>query len=175
MVRVPKSQIQENLTAKDGEFVYPSSGLPYTGKYHIIQGQAYAGTTQSTYLTPIKLEIPSTNIMAYTIGIGRYATAAYAISQKNINMAKGLYDEYKPQQIIQSSPRKEGIKNYLQKSNDLIKIIKEVSSNDVYQLKQDPINKIVTIDFSLDTFQEQLKSAEKIIPGITEFVNLVSV
>ena len=34
MARVPKSQIQENLTAKDGEFVYPSSGLPYSRKHH---------------------------------------------------------------------------------------------------------------------------------------------
>jgi hypothetical protein len=172
MARVPKSQIQENLTAKDGEFVYPSSGLPYSGKYHVIQGQAYAGSTQSSFPTPVKLDIPSSNIMSYIIGAGGFATAAYAVAQKNINMAKGLYDQYKPQQIVESSTRKTGVHNYLQKSNDLNKIIKEISTNDVYQLRQDPINKIVTIDFSSADFQEQLIEAEKIIPGITAFANL---
>ena len=172
MARVPKSQIQENLTAKDGEFVYPSSGLPYSGKYHVIQGQAYAGSTQSSFPTPVKLDIPSSNIMSYIIGAGGFATAAYAVAQKNINMAKGLYDQYKPQSIVQSSTKKEGIKNYLQKSNDPNKIIKEISENDIYQLKQDPINKIVTIDFSSNESFSQLEAAEKIIPGITAFVNL---
>jgi hypothetical protein len=172
MARVPKSQIQENLTAKDGEFVYPSSGLPYSGKYHVIQGQAYAGSTQSSFPTPVKLDIPSSNIMSYIIGAGGFATAAYAVAQKNINMAKGLYDQYKPQSIVQSSTKKEGIKNYLQKSNDPNKIIKEISENDIYQLKQDPINKIVTIDFSSNESFSQLEAAEKIILGITAFVNL---
>ena len=172
MARVPKSQIQENLTAKDGEFVYPSSGLPYTGKYHIIQGKTYAGATQSTFNPPVKLDVPSSNIMAYVIGAAGFATAAYAVAQKNVNMAKGLYDQYKPQQTIQSSSKKTGIHNYLQKSTDPNKVIKEISANDVYQLKQDPINKIVTIDFSSNESFEQLEAAEKIIPGITTFVNL---
>jgi hypothetical protein len=172
MARVPKSQIQENLTSKDGEYTYPSSGLPYTGKYHIIQGKAYAGATQNSFPTPVKLEVPSSNIMAYMISAGGFATAAYVIAQKNIETAKGLYDQYKPQQTVQSSSKKEGIHNYLQKSNDPNKIIKEVSAKDVYQLEQDPINKIVIVDFSSSVFSEQLIEAEKIIPGITTFVNL---
>jgi hypothetical protein len=171
MARVPKSQIQENLTSKDGEYTYPSSGLPYTGKYHIIQGKAYAGATQNSFPTPVKLEVPSSNIMAYMISEGGFATAAYVIAQKNMNMAKGLYDQYKPQQTVSSSSEKVGIKNYLLKSNDPNKIIKEISSNDVYQLKLDPINKIVSINFSIES-SEQLVEAEKIIPGITTFVNL---
>jgi hypothetical protein len=172
MARVPKSQIQENLTARDGDFTYPSSGLSYIGKYHVIQGQAYAGATQNSFPTPVKLEIPSSNIMAYMIGAGGYGTAAYVIAEKNIETAKGLYDQYKPQQTVSISSEKTGIHNYLQKSNDPNKIIKEISTNDVYQLKQDPINKIVTIDFSSADFQEQLVEAEKIIPGITIFANL---
>ena len=172
MARVPKSQIQENLTAKDGEFVYPPSGLPYTGKYHLIQGKAYAGANQSTFNPPVKLDIPSSNIMAYVIGTAGFATAAYAVAQKNTDMAKGLYDQYKPQQTIQSSSKKAGIHTYFQKSNDPNKIIKEISENDVHQLKQDPINKIVTIDFSSPDYSEQLQIAEKTIPGISIFVNL---
>jgi hypothetical protein len=172
MARVPKSQIKENLTAKPGDFVYPPSGLPYTGKYHVIQGKAYAGATQNSLPTPVKLEIPSSNIMAYMIGAVGFATAAYAIAQKNVEAAKGLYDQYKPQQTVSTSGSKVGVHNYLQKSNDPNKIIKEISATDVFQLKKDPINKIVTITLGVADTPQQLIEAEKIIPGITAFVNL---
>ena len=172
MARPPKSQIQENLMTKGNEFVFPSSGVPYRGEYHIIQGQAYAGANPSTYPTSIALGKSSDSIMVHVMGNVGFASAGYELAQQNIETAKGLYDEYKPQQIVQSSTRKSGIHNYLQKSNDVNKIIKEISSTDVYQYRLDPINKIVTIDFDKDDFQQQLTNAEKIIPGITTFVNL---
>ena len=174
MARIPKSQIQENLTTQGNEFTYPSSGIPYNGKYHIIQGQAYAGATQSENSTPVLLENPSSNIMAYMIGSAGFSSAAYILTERNIETAKGLSDQYIPSAIIQTSARKTGIHNYFQKSNDPNKIIKEIPSDDVYILRQDPINRVVTIDFSLDNFQQQLAEAEKIIFGITEFVDLVS-
>lgn len=172
MARVPKSQIQENIMTQGNQFVYPSSGVPYNGKYHIIQGQAYAGATQSEYPTPIILEKASSNIMVHVMGSVGFASAGYALAEQNIETAKGLYDEYKPQQIVESSTRKTGVHNYLQKSNDLNKIIKEISLTDTYQYRLDPINKIVSINFSADDFQQQIVAAEKIIPGITTFVNL---
>ena len=99
MARTPKSQIQENLLTKGNEFVFPSSGIPYRGEYHIIQGQAYAGANPSTYPTSIVLEKSSDSVMIHVMGNVGFASAGYELAQQNIETAKGLYDEYKPQQI----------------------------------------------------------------------------
>lgn len=177
MKRVPKSQIQESQTTNGDEFVYPDTGLPYEGKYHVINGQPFAGENENTYKVPIPLEIPSKSVMAELIAAAGALSAAYELAKQNISTAENLYNQnIAPLIKSKSDPNvnspKTGVHNYFQKSNDPNKVIKEISGIDVFKLKKDPINKIVTITLGVADTPQQLIEAEKIIPGITAFVNL---
>ena len=176
-VRVPASQIQENLTTNGDEFVYPDTGLPYSGKYHIISGQPFAGENQTTFKSPIRLTIPERSVMAGIIETAGALTAAYELAKQNIETAKNLYEQNVSPLIVSKSDLNRGIirtgvVNFFQKSNDPDKVIKEISGIDVFKLRKDPINRIVTITFGVDTTPQQIEEGEKIIPGLKSFLAL---
>jgi hypothetical protein len=177
MARKPASQIQENLTTNGDEFVYPDTGLPYSGKYHIISGQPFAGENQTTFKAPIPLTIPTRSVMAEVIAAAGTLTAAYELAKQNIDTAKNLYEQnISPLIKSKADPdrvtQRNGVFNFFQKSNDPDKVIKEISGIDVLKLRKDPINRIVTITFGIDTTPQQIEEGEKIIPGLKSFLAL---
>jgi hypothetical protein len=178
MARVPKNQIIEGLEAKEGEFVTANDGLPYSGKYHIISGIAYAGENERSFPTSIPLDQLEESSLAGIISAVGYATAAYAMVKSNINMAKQTIEKIIPKAAIESSgdPRR-GKSTFTQKTNDSSKVIKEIkysrlSAITVEQLKKDPLYKIVEVDFDSTDKDKQIEEGEKIIPGLKTFVNL---
>jgi hypothetical protein len=178
MARVPKNQIIEGLEAQEGEFVTANDGLPYSGKYHIISGIAYAGEKQDSYPTPIPLDQLEDNSLSGIAAIAGYATAAYAMAKSNIDMAKQTAEKVFPKATIESSgsPRK-GKSFFTQKTNDPNKVIKEIKSSKlsemiVSQLKKDPLYKVVEVDFDSVDKDKQIEEGEKQIPGLKTFVNL---
>ena len=186
MARTPKNQILKNIKAQANEYVYVESGLPFSGYYHIINGRAFAGGDESTYPQPVPLEKPQNNVLTNiikTVGLG---TAAYNLAIRNKETARNLApltinphivqanipQDYSKSDIKSEFNLKTGVSYYFQKSNDPNYIVKKVSYEEAYQLAKDPINKIVSIDFSAENLDNQLIIAEKTIPGITTFVNL---
>jgi hypothetical protein len=173
MARIPKSQIISNLQAKTSEFVYVDSGLPFSGSYHIINGKIYAGANEKTYQQPIPIEKPANNNLSNIINSTGLGSAAHNLSLRNKETTRNLAPKQINPHIIRiNSPLKIGINYYFQKSNDPNYIIKKISHDEAIQLARDPINKVISIDFSAENLNTQLESAEKIIPGITAFVNL---
>jgi hypothetical protein len=185
MARVPKNQIIEGLEAKEGEFVTANDGLPYSGKYHIISGIAYAGENEKSFPTPIPLDQLEESSLAGIISAVGYATAAYAMVKSNINMAKQTAEKIIPKSNIQpddaeGSPSRTGKSTFTQKTNDSAKIIKEIkfsklSSIIVEQLKKDPLYKIVEINFDLSNVAQQIDEGDKIIPGLKSFINIAKI
>jgi hypothetical protein len=190
MARVPKSLITENIPAEEGEFVYADSGLPYSGKYHIISGIAYAGENEKTYPDKIPLDqVPENQFTSLISTIG-YATAAYQMAKQNAEMIQQTAEKVFPSSPVQksgegSTPRSGKI-SFAQKSNDPDKIIKELNTSttkvaglsaivakvQLDTLKKDPLYKIVEIDFSAPDATKQIEEGDKIIPGLKTFVNL---
>ncbi len=188
MARIPKNQILTNIQAQKTEFVYADSGLPFSGYYHIINGKAFAGGDENVFPIPIPLEKPQDNTLSKVITSVGLGTAAYNLARRNLNTAHNLAPKSIHPHIVQitsgnnSNSQSDDIKSiiefkeevnyYLQKSNDPNRFIKKISFNEATQLIKDPINKVVTINFASENLDEQLAAAEKIIPGITVFVNL---
>ena len=173
MARIPKNKIITNQQAVFNEFVYVDSGLAFSGSYHIISGKTYAGTNERVYAQPVPIERPQNNALANVINNVGLGSAAYNLALRNKTTARNLSSILiHPHIVRMNSPLKIGVSYYLQKSNDFNHIIKKISYEEGYHLAKDPINKIVSIDFSAENLDTQLESAEKIIPGITTFVNL---
>jgi len=147
--------------------------LAFSGSYHIISGKTYAGANEKTYTQPVPIEKPQNNTLANVISTTGLGSAAYNLALRNKNTAYNLsFTSVNPHIVRTNSSLKTGINYYFQKSNDPNYIIKKVSYEEAHQLAKDPINKIVSIDFSLENLNEQLINAEKIILGITIFANL---
>ena len=177
----PLNQTQSGLVAKNGEFVTANDGLPYSGKYYIQNGAAYAGNDPLEYLVPIPLDQVPENQFATLISTVGYATAAYTMAKQNFEMIKQTTEK-----IISSNPLQKlstslkprtGKSTFTQKLNDPNNIIKEIkndSSNSelILSLKKDPLYKLVEIDFNLTNLQQQIEEGDKIIPGLKTFVNL---
>lgn len=187
MARIPKNQILTNIQAQKNELVYADSGIQYSGYYHIINGKAFAGGDENVFPIPIPLEKPQDNTLNKVITSVGLGTAAYNLARRNLNTAHNLAPKSIDPHIVQISPQnksdfgddiksimefKEEVNHYFQKSNDPDRFIKKISLEDAIQLSKDPINKVVTINFASENLDEQLAAAEKIIPGITIFVNL---
>lgn len=187
MARVPKSLITESIPAKEGEFVYADSGLPYSGKYHIISGVAYAGDNQSSFDPPVPLDQLPDNQFATLMSTVGYATAAYAMAKQNIELIKQTSEKIFPNTPIQKSgesqAQREGKYAFAQKTNDPDKVIKQFNLQEksvkatlnnavLTTLRKDPLYKIVDIDFSSLDIQQQIEEGDKIIPGLKTFVNL---
>jgi hypothetical protein len=173
MARIPKNQIITDQQARLNEFVYVDSGLAFSGSYHIISGKTYAGANEKTYTQPVPIEKPQNNALANVISTTGLGSAAYNLAIRNKNTARNLSPiSINPHIIRTDLSLKTGVSYYFQKSNDPNYIIKKVSYEEAYQLAKDPINKVISIDFSLENLDEQLTNAEKTIPGITTFVNL---
>jgi len=175
MARTPKNQILKNIKSQTNEFVYVDSGLPFSGYYHIISGRAFAGGDENTYPQPVPLEKPQDNVLSNVINTVGLGSAAYNLASRNKETARNLAPKSVNPHIVQISTKydiKSGVSYYFQKSNDPNYIIKKISSDEAIQLAQDPINKIISIDFSGEDLDGQLRIAEKTILGITTFVNL---
>jgi hypothetical protein len=190
MARTPKNQILKNIKAQANEFVYADSGLPFSGYYHIISGRAFAGSDETTYPKPVLLEKPQVNNLTNIINTVGLGTAAYNLARRNPTTLHNLSPKSINPNIVQTniknisdfddsikseideSNTKSGISYYFQKLNDPNHIIKKISYDEASQLITNPINKIVSIDFSADNIDEQLLTAEKIIPGITIFASI---
>jgi hypothetical protein len=173
MARIPKNQIITNQQAVFNEFVYVDSGLAFSGSYHIISGKTYAGANERIYAQPVPIEKPQNNALANVINTTGLGSAAYNLAIRNKNTAYNLAPTSIHPHIVRLNPSlKSGINYYFQKSNDPNYIIKKVSYEEAYYLSKDPINKVISINFSSEDLDEQLTLAEKTIPGITTFVNL---
>jgi hypothetical protein len=186
MARTPKNQILKNIIAQPNEYVYVNSGLPFSGYYHIISGRAFAGGDENVYPQQVPLEKPQNNALNRIISSVGLGTAAYNLASRNKETARNLapitlnphivqtdVPQNFPEFDIKTAPNfKSGVNYYFQKSNDPNHIIKKISYEEAYHLVKDPINKVVSIDFSAENVNEQLINAEKIIPGITIFANL---
>jgi hypothetical protein len=181
MARKPRSLITESIPAKEGEFVYTESGLPFSGKYHIVSGVAYAGEKESSFSPPVSLDQVSNNPFATLISTLGYATAAYTMAKQNFEMIKQTSEKFIEsipikKQITILEPRT-GKSTFTQKSNDPNNIIKEIKNNSsnnelILSLKKDPLYKLVEIDFNSPTTTQQIEDGDKIIPGLKTFVNL---
>ena len=158
MARKPRSLITFNIPAKDGEFVYADSGLPFSGKYHIISGVAYAGENDKSYPQPVPLDEVSTKFNPFasiiaSVGLG---TAAYNMAKQNVDTAKNLVEKYIPSKPKQSNEvqLRSGIYYFAKKSNDPNNIIKEIKDEEsnkttITSLQRDPLYNITAINFSV--------------------------
>ena len=177
MTYIPKAQIIENQNAKEGELVYAESGIPYSGKYFIIQGLAYAGEQPEEGKPLIPLDQPDVNTLAEIQALVGAATGVYSFFKSRMDLVKGIKEKIIPAQPVQaqgegSSPR-QGITYFSQKVNDPNKVIKEVKNIlTVTALKQDPLYIVVQIDFSSPDVDKQIEEGNKQIPGLKTFVNL---
>lgn len=174
---IPKSQIIENQTAKEGELVYAESGMPYSGKYFIIQGLAYAGERPEDGKPLIPLDLPNVNTLAEIQALIGAATGAYSFFKSRMDLVRGIKEKIIPAQPVQSqgegSVPRQGISYFVQKINDPNKIIKEVKDpNSIASLQQDPLYIVVQIDFSSSDVNKQIEEGNKKIPGLKTFLEL---
>jgi hypothetical protein len=181
MIYIPKSQIIENQNAKEGELIYAESGIPYSGKYFVIQGLAYAGERPEEGKPLIPLDQPDVNTLAEIQALLGAATGVYSFFKSRMDLVRGIKEKFVPAQPVQaqgegSSPR-QGILFFTQKTNDPNKVIKEIKPNTlnniiIESLRKDPLYKLVEIDFNSPTTTQQIEEGEKIIPGLKTFINL---
>ena len=177
MTYIPKSQIIENQTAKEGELIYAESGIPYSGKYFVIQGLAYAGERPEEGKPLIPLDQPDVNTLAEIQALLGAATGVYSFFKSRMDLVRGIKEKFVPAQPVQaqgegSSPR-QGISFFTQKTNDPNKIIKEIKDpNSIAILRQDPLYIVVEIDFSSPNASQQIEDGNKKLPGLKTFVNL---
>lgn len=184
---IPESQLLKDLTAADGELIYAESGLPYSGKYYIKLGRAYAGIEPGQFNPEVPLDKPDLNLAAEINAlVGTYLGAKNwaesrlarikALKQDITDTVKSLSAPVQTQGEG-SSPRS-GISYFSQKTNDPNKIIKEYKKSDVSTtntiaaLNSNPLYKVVIIDFSAADVDQQIENGDKIIPGLKTFVNL---
>lgn len=184
----PLNQIQSGITAKDGEFVYADDGLPYSGKYYIQNGVAYAGNDPSEHEVPVPLDQVPENQFASLISTIGYATAAYQLAKQNVELINQTAEKLLPSKPVQKTttslePRT-GKYAFAQKTNDPDKVIRQfdfqepskvkltLNSAILETLKKDPLYKIVEIDFNAVDAQKQIEDGDKIIPGLKTFINL---
>lgn len=184
----PLNQIQSGLTAKDGEFVYAEDGLPYSGKYYIQNGVAYAGNDPTEREVPVPLDQMPENQFASLISTIGYATAAYQMAKQNVELIKQTAEKVFPSPPIQKSGESQAERTgryaFAQKTNDPDKIIKQFNFQEenktkltlnnaiLSSLKKDPLYKIVEIDFTATDAPNQIEEGDKIIPGLKTFINL---
>lgn len=175
--RTPKNRIRTGEYTHGNEYVIASSGVEYTGYYHVKNGIAYAGKDETIYQQPILLELAPVNFMAEIGSTAGFFTDAYNFAISNLETAKIIADKVFPSTPIQQSVSssmsdKSGIHNYVQRINE--NIIKEINSDDstLIKLQKDPTYKVVSINFSSMDVEQQITEAEKTIPGIRTFVNL---
>jgi hypothetical protein len=177
MAYIPKSQIIENQTAKEGELIYAESGIPYSGKYFIIQGLAYAGERPEEGKPLILLDQPDVNTLAEIQALIGAATGVYSFFKSRMDLVRGIKEKFVPAQPVQLqgeglSPR-QGVSFFTQKTNDPNKVIKEIKDpNLIATLRQDPLYVVVQIDFSSPNANQQIEDGNKQLPGLKTFVNL---
>ncbi len=183
---IPKSQLLVGLKAKEGEFIYAKTGLPFSGEYHIVSGKAYAGKFFQ-FNPAVPLDKPDLNLLAevnalvanYT-GIVSWAKARY---ERLKNLKQGAEEKINAvkeavrKQDEGSSPRT-GLYYFVQKSNDPNKKIQEYSKtnkntvNAITYYSNNPKYNVVMVDFSSPNSTSQIDDGEKIIPGLKTFLEL---
>jgi hypothetical protein len=185
---VPQSQLLENLTAADGELIYAETGLPYSGKYHIVSGKAYAGAQFMKEFNPaVPLDKPDLNLLAEINALVGTYLGAKSWAESRLARIKALKQDVKDAvnsfsapvqtQGEGSSPRS-GISYFSQKTNDPNKVIKEYRKSDVSTtntisaLNSNPLYKVVIINFDASDLDKQIEDGDKIIPGLKTFVSL---
>jgi hypothetical protein len=177
MTYIPEAQIIKNQTAEEGELIYAESGIPYSGKYFIIQGLAYAGEQPENGKPLIPLDQPDVNTLAEIQALIGAATGVYSFFKSRMDLVRGIKEKLVPSQPVQSqgegsSPR-QGVLFFTQKANDPNKVIKEIKDpNLITTLRQDPLYTVVEIDFSSPNANQQIEDGNKQIPGLRTFVNL---
>jgi hypothetical protein len=172
MKRTPKNQVIENQISKPGELTYYNNGLDYEGKYHIINGRAYAGDKQSFHEIPILLIPKKDNPRSKLINKMGYANDAFNRASSNLNFAYSLFKTIS-HIIKKSQTTLYGVHYYyynLTKPDE----INEINENDYIDIKsaQNPVYKLVVLDFDKNDIDTQIKEAKKIIPNIDIFLNL---
>jgi hypothetical protein len=185
---VPQSQLLENLTAADGELIYVESGLPYTGKYHIVSGKAYAGAQFMKEFNPaVPLDKPDLNLLAEINALVGTYLGAKSWAESRLARIKALKQDVTDAVKSLSTPvqtqgegsiPRSGISYFSQKTNDPNKVIKEYRKSDVSTtntisaLNSNPLYKVVIINFDTADLDKQIDDGDKIIPGLKTFVNL---
>ena len=187
---IPEGQIIRDLTAKEGELVYAQNGLPYTGKYHIIRGRAFAGKDNTVYKVPVPLDQPDVNALAEIMKLYGTAMGTYNFFKSRLEALKGLKNEFvdnannvvntfsPPVSSVsvktegEGSTSKTGTHYYLQLTNTSNKTIKEISQIGYNLHKSVPTSKTVSINFDSPNVEKQIEDGDKIIPGLKTFVNL---
>lgn len=184
---IPKSQVLQDLTAADGELIYTESGLPYSGKYHIVSGKAYAGAKFMENNPAIPLDKPDLNLIAEINALVGTYLGAKSWAESRLARIKALKQDItdtvnsfsKPvQKQDEGTPPREGVSYFVQKTTDPNKIIKEYAKSDIKttniiaSLNNDPLYNVVIINFSASDIDKQIEDGDKIIPGLKTFVNL---
>jgi hypothetical protein len=184
---IPKSQLLENLTAGNGEFIIAQSGVPYSGKYYIVSGRAYVGAKPGEVDPPVPLDKPDLNLLAEINAlVGNYLGAknwAKSRLERIKSLRQDITDTVKSlsapvQTQDEGSIPRSGISYFVQKTNDPNKVIKEYKKSDVSTtnviatLNNNPLYKVVIIDFSAADADKQIEDGDKIIPGLKIFINL---
>jgi hypothetical protein len=184
---IPQSQILPNLTAVDGELIYAESGLPYSGKYHIALGKAYAGAKFMEFDPAVPLDKPDLNLVAEINALVGNYLGAKNWAKSRLERIKALKQDITEtvksfsapvQKQDEGTTPREGVSYFAQKTNDPNKVIKEYKKSDISTtntiaaLNRDPLYKVVIIDFSASDIDAQIENGNKIIPGLKTFVNL---
>lgn len=167
-LRIPSNQIKYNYTV-GGEFVYSKSYKDYQGHYYELNNNFFVGKEFSINAPVlIKKDSDKINILKTNPETFRYANVSrVTISNDQTKPFPFVYQQYKETSVYTN-------RYFYSKINSNPIIIKETNEESFNKLKSNPLYKIVVLKWNNNNQGENsniLKEAEKIIPGITAFLD----
>lgn len=158
-VRIPQNQIVESKYTVGNEYMFESTYKEYQGYYYELNGNLFAGK-EFNINAPILIKIISSNTNRMLMNPDTYVYAKVSGAQLHNTIVLSHIDQ--------------GTSNIRYFSYQITtKLIKEINADTYNSLKSNPIYKTVALPCNNNGgFNDtDLQYAEKIIPGITTFIN----
>jgi hypothetical protein len=160
-VRIPQNQIITNQYTSGGEYVLVGNQKEYQGYYYEMNGKTFASKGKDEKPNPSDSEIIKRNSEKYNKLLDNPTTYVYGmISGIKIN-------NFIPTSTIYNYNSDVRYFTYLTTK----KTIKEVNEDTFNQIQTNPVYTSVKLNFVSGFKENELKEAEKKIPGITDFIN----
>lgn len=179
-LKVPKNRIKTNYT-NGGEYVIADTGVRYQGYYHEVEGKIYTGKDYNTSGSVLLIKPTSEE---YNQLLSKSSTFTYsAISNIKLNnpgpIPSSTYNNIANSVSFISTFVSEGFVPPVQITRYFIK---KVNSKEIKEVDQPTFNKFTSNPLYIGTtvlfesspgssgIPQNLYEAEKIIPGITDFL-----
>jgi hypothetical protein len=157
-IKIPSNQIKYNYT-NGNEFIIVSNNLKYKGYYYEINNKFYAGKIFNINNSEIK-KLNSSNI---NLLLNKFQTYVYGlISNNNIKFQQPI-KSYQYDNISL-------FRYFTTKINIKPSTIKEIDKITFESLINDPLYKTVSLSYNGEFIENELNNAEKIIPGLRQYI-----